>query len=147
MNSRFELQFKLFFTTDRLLEDLQDTVVTPDERQNGAASEYREYRMFSSSKTNDQPAQTTEEKWVEYGTRGGGGPGSSTRLQPLTDSAYSSSSNNVTREKTVNFSDDTFERSGPGGWTNNDMFSSTTNKSLNNIEFRAPANTTTVLSE
>ena len=104
--------------------------------------------MFSSTKKNDEPAQTTQEKWVEYGTRGGGGPGSSTRLQPalLADSAYGSSNNVTTREKTVNFSDDTFERSNPG-WTNNDVFSSTTNKSSSNMEFMAPANTTTVLSE
>ncbi|CAG7835321.1 unnamed protein product [Allacma fusca] len=99
--------------------------------------------MYSSSRHNDEAPRTTEEKWVEYGTRGQDGH---SYLPALTDSAYSSNNITSSREKTVNFSDEpNYPRNygpGPSG-LRNDYSSSSTNK---HVEYLTPANTTTILS-
>jgi len=52
----------------------------PSDAAMGNANEYREFRMTQRTQVNDEPAQQVDEKWVEYGTSGGG-------MQPLTMSS------------------------------------------------------------
>ena len=96
--------------------------------EDAKTTEYREYRMHSSTKRNDEPAEVVDEKWVEYGsTKPGQSPG---------DSAYHSS-----KERTVNFADDHVTRSIDRNV--NSAFSSSSNR----MEYLAPANSTMVVSK
>lgn len=122
---------------DRLLEDLQDTVI-PSDSKLGNANEYREFRMTQRTQVNDEPAQQVDEKWVEIGTTGGG-----TLSIPGNTSNGFGSGPGTTRfggEKSVAFSDD-FSRS------SNSRFESSSSRRDPQIEFLAPANSTTVLSK
>ncbi|CAL8073626.1 unnamed protein product [Orchesella dallaii] len=114
---------------NRLLEDLQETVIPTDTRSRNAA-EYREYRLTQSSRVNDEPPQTVDEKWVEVGNLVGGGPVIS---GSVTDSAYGSSSR-FTESKSVAFADES-------SLSNRLQMSQRTPQ----IEYLAPANLTTEL--
>ncbi|ODN05048.1 hypothetical protein Ocin01_01567 [Orchesella cincta] len=115
---------------NRLLEDLQETVIPTDTRSRNAA-EYREYRLTTSSRVNDEPPQRVDEKWVEVGNLVGGGPVIS---GSVTDSAYGSSSR-FTESKSVAFADETSSLS-------NRLH---TSHRTPQIEYLAPANLTTEL--
>jgi hypothetical protein len=121
--------------------------------------------MTSSTRSNDEPAMTTDEKWVEYGTRGGGTgigggrPAGYSALGAPGDSGYSgghttsSSSSKHFSEKTIGFTD-----SGSGAYgggtrpyggvdpgLKHDFNSGRTQQTQ--MEFMTPVNTTTVLSK
>ena len=105
--------------------------------------------MTSSSRSNDLPATTTDEKWVEYGTRGGHGTSGGGRppayaslvgagdsgYGPSSSSAMTSSSSKHFSEKTVGFSDSTRPYGVDPGLKQTQM------------EFMNPVNTTTILSK
>ncbi len=134
------LTIVIYFWTDRLLEDLQETVIPTDSRSRNA-QEYREYRLTSSSRVNDEPPQRTDEKWVEIGNLVGGGPISGgTHHHSITDSAYGTTSpSRFGESKSVAFADESSSRT---------MASSALSSSHRQpvIEYLAPANLTTELS-
>jgi len=88
--------------------------------------------MTQRTQVNDEPAQQIDEKWVEYGTQSGG------QTLPLTGSSNfgSGGGSGTTRygEKSVAFSDDLTS-------------TSSSRYKEPQIEFLAPANSTTILSK
>lgn len=138
---------------DSLLHDLQESVIPESSR---GASEYREYRMTSSTKTNDEPPSTTEEKWVEYGTKNGAGYERTTpqQQQPLrigggglTSSSSTSRSKfeSSSSERNVGFSDRFGANAGRTYGIDSGLTTSTTRTPQ--MEYLTPVNTITELSK
>lgn len=124
------LFLRIFSSVDRLLEDLQETVIPTDSRSRNA-QEYREYRLTQRTQVNDEAPQTVDEKWVEIGNLVGGGPVTS---GSITDSAYGTTSpSRFTESKSVAFADEQHT-------------STRLPQRTPNIEYLAPANLTTELS-
>lgn len=111
----------------------------PTDSQMGNANEYREFRMTQRTQVNDEPAQQVDEKWVEVGTAGGG-----TLSLPGGSNGFGGSGPGTTRfgEKSVAFSDDLTSRS----TSSSNRFESSSSRRDPHVEFLAPANSTTVLS-
>ena len=108
----------------------------PTDSRSRNAQEYREYRVTQRTQVNDEPPQTMDEKWVEIGNLVGGGP--VTASGSITDSAYSTTSpSRFTESKSVAFADEATSRT---------MTSSTSSQRPAKMEYLAPANMTTELS-
>lgn len=107
----------------------------PSDSKMGNANEYREYRMTQRTQINDEPAQQVDEKWVEVGTTGGG----SLSIPPTKD--HWSTGGTRFGEKSVAFSDD-FK----GSSSRFESSSSSSRREGGQMEYLAPANSTTVIS-
>lgn len=115
----------------------------PTDSRSRNAQEYREYRLTSSTRVNDEPPQRTDEKWVEIGNLVGGGPISSSggthHHHSITDSAYGTTSpSRFGESKSVAFADESSSR------TMTSALASSHRQPV--IEYLAPANLTTELS-
>lgn len=117
----------------------------PEPETKSGGTEYREYRMTSRTRTDDEPPLTTDEKWIEYGTRGNPPIGYHSHLR---DTASSSGSRTTGSEKTIGF---TSNENNTKMYGIDPGLKSTsagrTTQSTSQIEYLTPANSTTVISE